>query len=112
MRIIGEALERWIRQEKQRPAKCTTIEAPASFFNLARRTAVVGDKAYDADWIRGQIQAQGAIANIPNKRSRVHCHRFNRSPYRERNLIERFFNRIKYSRRVATYYEKLGISCP
>lgn len=76
--------------------------------NLALRAVVVGDKAYDADWIRAHIKAQGAIANIPNKCNRIHRHRFKKSLYRERNLIERFFNRIKHNRRVATRYEKLG----
>jgi transposase len=75
---------------------------------LARRAVVVADKAYDADWIRAQIKAQGAIANIPNKRNRTHRHRFKKALYRERNRIERFFNRLKHSRRVATRYEKLG----
>jgi transposase len=76
--------------------------------DLEAGTAVVGDKAYDADWIRAQIKAQGAIANIPNKSNRIHRYRWKKALYRERNLIERFFNRIKHHRRVATRYEKLG----
>lgn len=62
--------------------------------NLGRRTVVMGD-----DWIRAQIKAQGAVANIPNKRSRIHRHPFKKALYQERNLIERFFNRIKHCRR-------------
>jgi transposase len=69
---------------------------------------VVGDKAYDADWIRAHIRAQGAVANIPNKSNRIHRFRWKKALYRERNLIERFFNRIKHYRRVATRYEKLA----
>jgi transposase len=76
--------------------------------NLIRKSVVVGDKAYDADWIRSQIKAQGAIANIPNKSNRVRRYHFKKALYRERNLIERFFNRAKHYRRVATRYEKLG----
>jgi transposase len=59
---------------------------------------VVGDKAHDADWIRAQIKEQGAVANIPNKANRIHRYRFKKALYRERNLIERFFNRIKPTR--------------
>ena len=59
--------------------------------DLEAGTAVVGDKAYDADWIRAQIKAQGAIANIPNKSNRIHRYRWKKALYRERNLIERFF---------------------
>ena len=76
--------------------------------DLDNGTIVLGDKAYDADWIRAQIKEQGAVANIPNKANRTHRYRWKKALYRERNLIERFFNRIKHYRRVATRYEKLG----
>jgi transposase len=69
---------------------------------------VVDHKAYDADWIRTQIKDQGAIANIPNKANRTHRYRWKKALSRERNVIERFFNRIKHYRRVAIRYEKLG----
>ena len=76
--------------------------------DLDAGTVVVADKAYDADWIRAHIRAQGAAANIPNKSNRVHRYRWKKALYRERKIIERFFNRIKHCRRVATRYEKLG----
>jgi transposase len=61
---------------------------------------------YDADWIREFARQQGAWANIPPKRNRKDPIRF--SPYRARNLFERFFNKIKQCRRVATRYDKLA----
>ena len=67
---------------------------------------VLGDKAYDADWIRQRIEAQGAAPNIPDKVNRKHRHCFSRALYKERNHVERFFNRIKHFRRVATRFEK------
>jgi|TARA_Y100000310_G_scaffold104971_1_gene103264 transposase len=67
---------------------------------------LLGDKAYDADWIRERIEAQGAAANIPDKVNRKHRHCFSKTLYKERNRIERFFNRIKHFRRVATRFEK------
>ena len=76
--------------------------------DLDSGTVVLGDKAYDANWIRAQIRSQGAVANIPNKANRTYRYRWKKALYRERNLIERFFNRIKHYRRVATRYEKLG----
>jgi transposase len=68
---------------------------------------VLADKAYDADRIRELIQERGATPNIPPKNNRRKpC--FSKRLYRERNLIERFFSKLKHFRRVATRYEKLA----
>ena len=69
---------------------------------------VLGDKAYDGDRIRALILAQGATPNIPPKSSRKNPARFCKTLYRERNLIERFFNKLKHFRRIATRYDKLA----
>ena len=74
--------------------------------DLAPGCIVLGDKAYDANWIREQIEAQGAAPNIPDKSNRKIRHCFSKTLYKERNQVERFFNRIKHFRRVATRYEK------
>ena len=75
---------------------------------LAADSFVLGDKAYDADWIRELIEAQGAVANIPDRSNRKQNHAFSPTLYRERNRIERFFNKLKHCRRIATRYEKLA----
>lgn len=68
---------------------------------------VLADKAYDADWIRKLIWEQGAEAVIPSKSNRKIPPSFNKKAYQNRNIIERFFGRIKRSfRRIATRYEK------
>jgi transposase len=69
---------------------------------------LLGDKAYDADWIRAAIEAQGAAPNIPDKVNRKHRHCFSKTLYKERNHVERFFNKIKHFRRIATRFEKLA----
>lgn len=69
---------------------------------------VVADKAYDALTFRAQIQASGARAVIPPRSNRRTPIAWNRKMYRHRNLIERFFCRIKHYRRIATRYEKLA----
>ena len=66
----------------------------------------LADKAYDSDILRGQIAAQGATANIPAKRNRKKTFAFSRELYRARNLIERFFGRLKHARGLATRYDK------
>jgi len=63
---------------------------------------------YDADWIRELARQQGAWANIPPKRYRKDPICFSSYLYRARNLIERFFNKIKQCRGVAARYDKLA----
>jgi transposase len=69
---------------------------------------VLADRGYDADWIRAFVHEQGAWANIPPKRNRREPICFSPYLYRARNRIERFFNKIKHCRRIATRYEKLA----
>ena len=67
---------------------------------------LLADRGYDADWIRAR--QHGAWANIPPKRNRTETLCFSPYLYRARNLVERFFNKIKHCRRVATRYDKLA----
>lgn len=82
--------------------------ADALLDRLVPRTIVLGDKAYDADRLRSLIEAQGAVPNIPPKTNRKWKNRFSRTLYKQRNLIERFFSKLKHFRRVATRYDKLA----
>jgi transposase len=78
---------------------------------LSRLTAgsmLLADRGYDADWIRELAIKKGAWANIPPKSNRNKPICFSPYLYRARNLVERFFNRIKQCRRVATRYDKLA----
>ena len=72
------------------------------------QTMLLADRGYDADWIRKLAPQQGAWANIPPKRNRKDPICFSPYLYRARKLIERFFNKIKQCRRVATRYDKLA----
>ena len=65
------------------------------------------DKAYDSDAILNFARERGAWANIPPKCNRKIPIYFSPLLYRKRNHVERFFNRIKQCRRIATRYEKL-----
>ena len=68
---------------------------------------MLADKAYDADRIRTYLREKGALANIPPKANRRSKPYFSTWLYRQRNLIERFFSKLKHFRRVATRYDKL-----
>lgn len=67
---------------------------------------VLADRAYDADALRKLISDQGAWANIPAMPQRRAKPVFSKHLYKKRNLVERFFNRIKHFRAIATRYEK------
>ena len=70
--------------------------------------AVVADKAYDADALIQFITATGAAAVIPPRENRKQARSFDKHHYKHRNLIERFFCRVKHFRRIATRYDKLA----
>ena len=74
--------------------------------DLRNGDVVLGDKAYDVDWVRTQIESQGAAPNIPDRPNRKEPHCFSKALYKQRNRIERFFKKkIKHCRRIATRFE-------
>lgn len=68
---------------------------------------LLADRGYDADALRQAVRGQGVWANIPPKANRKEPICFSKYLYRQRNLVERFFNKIKHYRRIATRYDKL-----
>ena len=82
--------------------------AGALLTDLEPGTTLLADRAYDSDAIREQAQEQGVWANIPPKRNRKRTFAFSGWVYRQRNLVERFFNKLKQFRAIATRYDK----CP
>jgi transposase len=70
--------------------------------------AVIGDKGYDADAFVACIEASGAEAVIPPRKHRTQQRSYDHDLYKERNLVECFFSRLKQFRRIATRYEKLA----
>ena len=67
----------------------------------------IADKGYDADHLVDKVTQTGAEAVIPSKRNRRVQRPYDIELYKERNIIERFFNKLKQFRRVATRYDKL-----
>ena len=70
--------------------------------------AVIADKGYDSDPLRELLAAHQVEVVIPSRRYRKQPHDYDRIRYRERNIVERFINRIKWYRRIFTRYEKLA----
>jgi transposase len=69
-----------------------------------------GDKGYDANAIRRQVEERGALANIPPKANRKWKCCFSTFLHRNRNAIERMFCRLKDFRRVATRYDRNAVN--
>lgn len=65
------------------------------------------DKAYDSNAIRAKLAAKGIEPVIPPKSNRLDIIVYDKEQYKQRNKVERLFNKIKQFRRVATRYEKL-----
>lgn len=67
---------------------------------------LLGDRAYDSDALRQNLADRGAWANIKPMPNRKNVPAFSAYLYRGRNCVERFFNKIKHYRGVATRYDK------
>lgn len=67
---------------------------------------VVADRGCDARAVLGLIAAQGGRGHIPTQRDRKVQRSVDPALYRQRNVVERFFNKLKHFRKIATRYEK------
>ena len=67
---------------------------------------LLADRAYDCDALRQTLTARGAWANVKPMPRRRNIPAFSSFLYRYRNLVERFFNKLKHFRAVATRYDK------
>jgi transposase len=71
---------------------------------------LLADKGYDSNEILEFLLTRGAEACIPSKSNRIEQRDYDKHLYKERNLVERFFNKIKQFRRLATRYEKHSLN--
>ena len=82
-------------------------EAEALIEAIPEGATLLGDKGYDSNAIaREAAAARNVWANIPNRSNRKQHFAFSPWLYKQRNLVERFFNRIKQFRGIATRYDK------
>ena len=69
---------------------------------------LLADKAYDTNAIRAFLKERGIKAVIPSKSNRKKKIRHDKQAYKNRNVVERCFCRLKDWRRIATRYDKLA----
>ncbi len=67
---------------------------------------VIADKGYDEQALVDAIEARGGEAVIPARKNRTVPREIDADRYKDRNLVERFWAKVKQYRRVATRYEK------
>jgi transposase len=86
--------------------------APALLEGLPRSQAVIADRGYDWQHLVDLVTARGGQAHVATQRDRKNQRRVDRELYQQRNLIERFFNKLKHFRRIATRHDKLAEELP
>ena len=69
---------------------------------------VIADRGYDADELIDLIDQMGAIPVIPPRKNRTDLRFYDSHLYKERHLIECFFNKLKYYRRIFSRFDKLA----
>ena len=85
---------------------CHDVTQAPALITGYRCQYIIADAAYDSDALRETIVAQGAVAVIKPRKNRVEARPYDKEMYKRRNVIERFFHRLKQYRRVATRYDK------
>jgi transposase len=89
-------------QASDKAAVATLLEG------LPPARALVADRGYDAKAIIDLVRQHGGEAHIPTQRDRKVQRSVDPKLYRQRNLIERFFCKLKHFRRIATRFDKLA----
>ena len=70
--------------------------------------ALVADRGYDAQAVIELVRSRGGCALIPTQKDRKLQRSVDPAIYRQRNLVERFFCKLKHFRRIATRFDKLA----
>ena len=90
------------------PGQAHDLASAEPLLENAAPQACIADKAYDADAFIAILQARRITPVIPPKANRMTKRECDFALYRERNLVERFFNKLKHFRGIATRYDKLA----
>lgn len=70
--------------------------------------ALVADRGYDARAVIDLVASRGGWAHIPTQKDRKIQRSIHPDIYRQRNVVERYFCKLKHFRRVATRFDKLA----
>ena len=90
------------------PGQAHDLTCAEPLIDSADPEALIGDKAYDADLLIDTLNRRQITPVIPPKAHRKIVRACDFALYCERNLVERFFNKLKHFRAIATRYDKLA----
>lgn len=90
------------------PGQTADINEAVPLLQTVEPKALLADKGYDSDALVETLAQRGIEPVIPPKANRKNPRKTDFALYRERNLVERFFNKIKHYRAIATRYDKLA----
>jgi transposase len=88
------------------PGQAADVTEAKSLLTDMQLEEVIGDKGYDSKQVVATVEAQGGKAVIPSRKNAVSPREIDWDRYKDRNLVERFWSKIKQYRRVATRFEK------
>ena len=88
------------------PGQAADVTQAKSLIADVPFAVVIGDRGYDSQAVVQAIEAHGGKAVIPSQKNRKVQRQIDRDRYKDRNLVERFWAKVKQYRRVATRYEK------
>lgn len=90
------------------PGQAADITQAEPLLDKVNPQAVIADKGYDSDALVETLDERGITPVIPSKANRKAPRETDFALYRERNLVERFFNKVKHYRAIATRFDKLA----
>ena len=90
------------------PGQAADITQAEPLLEHIEAGAVLADKGYDSDALVARLEARGITPVIPPKANRKSPRETDFALYCERNLVERFFGKLKQYRAIATRFDKLA----
>ncbi len=73
---------------------------------LPDANVLIADRGYDADWFRAALESREIEPCIPGRKARKVPVEYNEERYKNRNLVERMFGKLKDWRRISTRYDR------
>lgn len=67
---------------------------------------LIADRGYDSNWFRAALEGREIKPCIPGRKNRKEPIEYDADLYKQRNLVERMFGRLKDWRRIATRYDR------